>query len=141
MRTANIRPATSQRKLLLSVIREAKGLLDAKELYRRASERDASISLATVYRNLRFFKEQELINERHFGHTRSCCYEMKRSGEHYHLVCRGCGHVIEFGSPLIHRLVAEIRRKNDFAVTRVELCLEGYCHDCKKEEKPSSKVA
>ena len=140
MCTANIQPATSQRKLLLSVIREAKGHLDAKELYRRASKRNASISLATVYRNLRFFKEQALIDERHFGHTRSCCYEMKRSEEHYHLVCRDCGHVIEFESPLIHKLVAEIRRKNNFDVTRVELCLEGYCHDCKKEEKPLSKV-
>jgi len=119
----------------LSVIREAKGFLDAKELYHQANKKNASISLATVYRNLRLFKEQALIDERRFGHTRSYCYEMKRSGEHYHLVCRGCGRVIEFKSPLIHELVAEIQRKNDFDVTGVELCVEGYCHGCKKGEK------
>ena len=129
------KPVTPQRKLLLSVIQEAGRHLDAKELYHRASERDASISLATVYRNLRFFEEQGLIDERHFGHTRCCCYEMKRSGEHYHLVCRGCGHVIEFESPLIHKLVEEVQRKSDFYVTRVELCLEGYCHECREEGK------
>ena len=124
-------PNTSQRRLLLSVIQEARKYLDAKELYRRASEKDARISLATVYRSLRLFKEQGLINERHLGQAR-CFYEMKRLGEHQHLVCESCGQVIEFESPLIRKLVAEVERKNDFSVTKVELYLEGYCSGCKK---------
>jgi len=127
------RPITAQRKLLLGVMQEVGTHMDAKQLYRRASEKDASISLATVYRNLRLFKEQGLIDERHLGHTRCCCYEMKRSGEHHHLVCRSCGHVIEFESPLIRNLLADVQRKNNFHVTRVELYLEGYCRECNKK--------
>jgi len=127
------RPDTSQRRLLLSIMQEAKGHLDAKELYRRASERDASISLATVYRNLHLFKERGLITERHLGQAR-CYYEMKHLGEHQHLVCESCGQVIEFESPLIGKLVAEVQRKNNFSVTKVELYLEGYCHKCKEEK-------
>ena len=129
-----IQPATPQRRLLLSVMQEAGRHLDAKELYRRASERDINISLATVYRNLRLFKEQGLIHERHLGQTR-CYYEMKHLGEHQHLVCQGCGRVIEFESPLIGKLVAEVERKNNLSVTRVELYLEGYCHKCKEEKR------
>jgi Fur family ferric uptake transcriptional regulator len=125
------RPDTSQRRLLLSIMQEAERHLDAKELYRRASERDDSISLATVYRNLHLFKERGLINERHLGQAR-CYYEMKRLGEHQHLVCESCGQVIEFESPLIRKLVAEVQRKNNFSVTKVELYLEGYCHKCKE---------
>jgi len=128
------RPDTSQRRLLLSIMQEAERHLDAKELYRRASERDAGISLATVYRSLHLFKEQGLINERHLGQAR-CYYEMKRLPEHQHLVCQSCGQVIEFESPLIRKLVAEVERKNDFSVTKVELYLEGCCHECKKEKK------
>jgi len=131
-RNSNIRPLTPQRSLLLSTIREAGTHLDAKELYRRATEKDASISLATVYRSLRLFKEQGLIEERHLGQVR-CSYEMKRLGEHQHLVCRGCRRVIEFESPLIRKLVAEVQQKNDFCVTRAELYLEGYCQKCKEE--------
>ena len=127
-------PDTSQRRLLLSIMQEAEKHLDAKELYRRASERDDNISLATVYRNLHLFKEQGLINERHLGQAR-CYYEIKHLGEHQHLVCESCGQVIEFESPLIRKLVAEVQRKNNFSVTKVELYLEGYCHKC-KEEKP-----
>ena len=127
-------PVTPQRRLLLSVMRDAEKHLDAKELYRRASERDLNISLATVYRNLRLFKEQGLINERHLGQAH-CYYEMKHGGEHQHLVCEACGQVLEFESPLIRKLVTEVQQKNKFSVTRVELYLEGYCHKCKGEEK------
>jgi Fur family ferric uptake transcriptional regulator len=118
----------------LSVMQEAGRHLDAKELYRRASERDPNISLATIYRNLRVFEEQGLIDERHLGHAR-CYYEMKHLGEHQHLVCEACGQVIEFESSLIRKLVAEVQRKNNFSVTKVELYLEGHCHKCKEEKK------
>ncbi|MCD6391154.1 MAG: transcriptional repressor [Dehalococcoidia bacterium] len=128
------RPVTSQRRLLLSVMQEAEEHLDAKELYRRASERDASISLATVYRNLHVFEKQGLINERHLGQAR-CYYEMKHLGEHQHLVCESCGQVIEFESPLIRKLVTEVQRKNNFSVTKIELYLEGYCHKCKERKR------
>ena len=124
-------PVTPQRKLLLSVMRDAGKHLDAKELYRRASERNPRISLATVYRNLHLFEEQGLINERHLGQAH-CYYEMKRLGEHQHLVCEACGQLIEFESPLIRKLVAEVQRKNNFSVTKVELYLEGHCHKCKE---------
>jgi len=127
-----IQPATPQRRLLLTLIQEAGRHLDAKELYRRASERDANISLATVYRNLRFFKEQGLIDDMRLGQTR-CYYEMKHLGEHQHLVCRGCGQVIEFESPLVRKLIAEVQHRNNFSVTKVELYLEGYCYNCKEK--------
>jgi len=126
-------PVTWQRRLLLSVIQETGKHLDAKELYRRASEKDARISLATVYRNLRLFKEQGLINERRLGQAR-CYYEIKHSGEHQHLVCQACGQVIEFDSSQIRKLVGEVQRKNNFSVTKVELYLEGYCHKCKDKK-------
>ena len=51
------RPLTTQRRLLLDILREAEGHLDARELFQRAIDKDPRISLATVYRNLRLFKE------------------------------------------------------------------------------------
>ena len=132
---AKVKPVTSQRKLLLTIMQEAETHMDAKELYRRASEKNNNISLATVYRNLRLFAEQGLIDERRMGKMHCCCYEVKHSGEHQHLICQSCGQIIEFNSPLIRDLVAEVQRKNNFCVTRVELCLDGYCHRCKRSEE------
>jgi len=72
------RPVTSQRQLLLRLIRRAGGHIGAKELYRRASNKSESISLATVYRNLGLFKELGLIEERRLGQL-YCSYEIKES--------------------------------------------------------------
>jgi len=127
-------PLTSQRRLLLELIRQSKGHIDAKELYRRASSKDESISPATVYRNLALFKQLGLIDERRLREMR-CYYEIKQPLEHQHLVCQGCGKVIEFESPLIRKLVDKVQREQCFRVTRAQLCLEGYCLECERKRK------
>lgn len=125
------RRATSQRTLLLKLIEEARGHVDAKELYRRAAERNADISLATVYRSLNLFREQGLIEERRFGRVRCRYYEVRRGGEHHHLVCRGCGRVIDLESPVVGDLVAEVRQQCGFDVVGIQLSLDGYCGECR----------
>jgi len=128
-------PLTAQRRLILELLREAKEHIDAKELYRRASSKDCSISPATVYRSLNLFKQLSLVDERKLGKM-GCCYEIKRAPEHQHLVCQGCGRVIEFESPLIRKLLDSVQREYSFNVTKAELCLEGYCEQCKEKTVP-----
>ena len=122
-------PFTTQRRLLLELLREADGHINAKELYRRASARDQSISPATVYRSLNLFKQLGLINERRLGKV-SCYYEIKHSPEHQHLVCQGCGKVIEFESPLVRKLMDTVQEEYGFKAKRIELYLEGCCQEC-----------
>ena len=97
-------------------------------------EKDPHISLATVYRNLRLFKELGLVDERRLDEVH-CYYEIKGSTEHYHMVCTACGRVMEFESPLISDLIAEVQRNSDFDVIRAVLYLEGYCPKCRDKEK------
>ena len=127
-------PLTSQRRLLLRLIRQANRHIDARELYRQASSKDRSISMATVYRSLRLFRQLDLVDERRLGKVR-CCYEIKQPLEHQHLVCQSCGKVIEFESSLIRKLVDMVQREQGFTVSKVDLCLEGYCLECKEKEK------
>ena len=124
------RPVTTQRSLLLKLISEAGRHLNADELYQRAKKKEARISLATVYRNLKLFKELGLIAESNLGDNHSY-YEMKGLSEHHHLVCLGCGQVIDFESPLIAKAATEIEREKKFNVTSVQLKIEGYCPRCK----------
>ena len=126
---------TAQRRLLLGLIRDAKGHIDAKELYRRASERDESISLATVYRNLHLFKQLGLVDERRLGQMRYY-YEIRQPPEHQHMVCTSCGRVIEFQNPLMERLVENLQYQYAFKVTKAELYLEGYCSECNEAQNP-----
>jgi Fur family ferric uptake transcriptional regulator len=125
---------TSQRRLLLELLRDAERHIDAKELYRRASAKDDSIGPATVYRTLKLFKELGLVDEMRLGKIR-CYYEIKQSPEHQHLVCRGCGKVIEFQNPQFQKLIETVRREHGFKVTKAELYLEGYCPECEEKEQ------
>jgi Fe2+ or Zn2+ uptake regulation protein len=127
-------PLTSQRRLLLELLRDVEGHIDAKALYRRASAKDDSISQATVYRTLNLFKELGLIDEMRLGNIR-CFYEIKQSPEHQHLVCKGCGKVMEIQNPHFKKLVKSVRREHGFRVTKAELYLEGYCSECEEKEK------
>jgi Fur family ferric uptake transcriptional regulator len=130
-------PLTSQRRLLLELLRDIEGHIDAKELYRRASTRDESISQATVYRTLNLFKELGLVDEMRLGKIR-CYYEIKQSPEHQHLVCQRCGKNIEFQNPFIGQLIEMVRREHGFKVTKAELYLEGYCPECEERENAPS---
>lgn len=126
------RPVTTQRSLLLEIIRKAGKHLDADELYRLAKEKEPRISLATVYRNLKLFKELGLIVESSLGDTHSH-YEIKGKTAHHHLVCLGCGKIIEFDSPLISKAVTDIQKEKEFEITSAQLKVEGYCKECQQK--------
>ncbi len=130
-------PLTAQRRLLLELLRDAEGHIDAKALYRRASAKDESISPATVYRTLNLFKELGLVDEMRLGRVR-CYYEIKQSQGHQHLVCQGCGRVIEFQNPHFKKLINAVQREHGFNVKKAELYLEGYCPNCEEKEKGDS---
>jgi Fur family ferric uptake transcriptional regulator len=125
---------TSQRALILEIISQGRGHLDADEVYRLARERQPNISLSTVYRNLQALKKLGLVKELHFDESHHH-YEAKPSSEHHHLVCLGCGKIAEFGCQLSQKLMQEIARKKGFEITGVEVHMTGYCSKCRREKK------
>lgn len=121
---------TSQRALILEIIQQGKGHLDADEIYRRARAIQPRLSLSTVYRTLKALKEPGLISELHFDETHHH-YELKPAQKHHHLVCLGCGKVIEFRYPL--KLKEAVPEAKDFEIVDAELRLTGYCPQCRKK--------
>ena len=121
---------TNQRRLLLQLLRRSEGHLDADELFRLAKERESRLSLSTVYRSLRLFKELGLIEEQHFAEEHHH-YEAKGSAEHHHLTCLGCGQVIEFQSPLIQRMRRAVGHEKGFEIAGAEVHMVGYCSRCR----------
>lgn len=120
---------TNQRALILEIIRQ--GHLDADEVYRQARDKQPRLSLSTVYRTLRMLKKLGLVDELHFEETHHH-YEVKPSTEHHHLVCLGCGKIVEFECSLSQRMRQDIARKKGFEVTGVEVNMTGYCAKCRQ---------
>ena len=132
-KTSGLR-ATNQRALILEIIRQGKGHLDATEIYRQACQKQSRISLSTVYRNLQAFKKLGLVEEVHFDETHHH-YEAKPPAEHHHLVCAGCGKVIEFRYPLERNVKKTLPEAKDFEIISTEIRVTGYCPKCRRKRK------
>ena len=125
---------TRQRVLILKILKGEKGHLDAMEIYRRVSRKIPRISLATVYRNLNTLKKTGLVEEVYYDDTHHH-YEVSSPGEHYHMLCLGCGKVSEFKFPLIKHIYKEVHKGGDFEIKEVDMRIKGYCSDCQQKEK------
>jgi len=126
--------ATHQRASIMEIIRQGRGHLDADEIYRRAREKELRLSLSTVYRTLQMFKKLGLVEELHFDETRHH-YEVKPSAEHHHLVCLGCGRVIEFNRPLSRYIKGNVPEAKNFDIIETEVRMSGYCAKCRRSRR------
>ncbi len=121
--------ATSQRMLLLEIVRNSDGHMDADELHRLAQQKYPRISLSTIYRNLQVFKELGLVKDHGFSeHHRH--YEVKARSEHHHLACQECGKIVEFSSPLIRKMLKQTEKEQGFTIGNADIHLTGICPAC-----------
>ena len=113
---------TGQRRVIARVLSDADDHPDVEELYKRSSQVDNNISIATVYRTVRLFEEAGLLDRHDFGDGRAR-YE-EASGEHHdHLIDVKSGKVIEFHDEEIENLQHKIASKLGYKLVghRMEL--------------------
>ncbi len=125
---------TSQRALIMEIIRRGRGHLDADEIYRQAREKEPRLSLSTVYRTLQMLKKLNVVDELHFDESHHH-YEVRPSAEHHHLKCLGCGKVIEFNYPLSRYIKRNVPEAKGFDITDTEVKMTGYCARCRGGKK------
>lgn len=123
---------TSQRTLILNTFLKEEGHISAEELYAIVAQKVPSIGLATVYRTLRLFSECGLAHERHFGDGETRYEHGYQHIHHDHLICKGCGKIVEFENDDIEKLQNIIADKNRFKVYAHKLEIYGLCPDCIK---------
>ena len=113
---------TGQRRIIARVLSESEDHPDVEEVYRRASEVDPKISIATVYRTVRLFEEVGILNRHDFGDGRAR-YEEVPERHHDHLIDTTTGEVIEFQNAEIEALQEKIAAELGFRLVdhRLEL--------------------
>jgi Fur family ferric uptake transcriptional regulator len=122
---------TAERLVLFDEIFSQHRHIDAEELLKAIAARGLKISRATVYRNLDLLVEAGLARKQRLGDRRLLYEHIHRGqGSHDHLVCTGCGRVVEFVSPGIAALQSEICRAHGFVPGRHTLQIAGLCNLC-----------
>jgi Fur family transcriptional regulator, ferric uptake regulator len=94
---------TDQRRVIAAVLSEATDHPDVETVYRRASDIDPRISIATVYRTVHLFEEANILERHDFG-DRKARYEQRSEDHHDHLIDVRSGAVIEFSNKAIEKL-------------------------------------
>ena len=115
---------TEQRRVIARVLSDADDHPDVEELYRRATEIDKGISIATVYRTVRLFEEAGILDRHDFGDGRAR-YEETPDEHHDHLIDMKSGEVIEFHDAEIEELQAKIAKRLGYELVGHKLELYG----------------
>ncbi|WNK00163.1 Fur family transcriptional regulator [Thalassospiraceae bacterium LMO-JJ14] len=115
---------TEQRRVIARVLSDAEDHPDVEEVYRRASKQDSKISIATVYRTMRLFEDEGIVERHDFGDGRAR-YEEVSDEHHDHLIDVKTGRVIEFQNEEIERLQERVARKHGLKLVGHRLELYG----------------
>lgn len=109
----------------------------ADEIYKALSERFPSMSVATVYNNLRLFTKIGFVKEMNFGDA-SSRFDFTTT-QHYHAVCQNCGKVEDVYYPGLEDVEEVTTELTGFQVTSHRLEIYGLCSECQKEVSMSKK--
>lgn len=120
---------TRQRELILIEFLK-KEHVTAEEMYHQLAKKDPHLGLATIYRTLNLFCEVGVAQARHFG-SQTQYDNVSHKGHHDHLICTGCGQIVEFENEDIERLQEEVASGHGFTIKTHKLELYGLCSKCR----------
>ena len=115
---------TEQRKIIAKVMSSSKDHPDVDELYKRVSNIDPKISIATVYRTIKLFAEEGIVTKHGFKGGEKARYEELSESHHDHLIDIKTGEIIEFVDDEIEKIQKKIAEK--FGYDLVDHKLELY---------------
>ena len=121
---------TDQRKVIAKILSQSKETYgesdhpDVDELYKRVSQIDSRISIATVYRTVKLFEEAGILTKHDFkgGKAR---YEELNESHHDHLIDLKTGEIIEFVDEEIEKLQEKVAEKYGYKLVDHKLELYG----------------
>src|SRR3954454_23070775 len=90
---------TPQRLLILGAFTKPGEHLTAEEVYDRVGPLSPAVNRSTVYRTLELFRDLGLITETDLG-SGVRHFQAIDGDRHHHLICRHCGHMLEFEDDL-----------------------------------------
>jgi len=101
---------------------------DASELWARL--RHTSISLSTIYRSLDLLVDSGLVRKVDLGDAHIHYEHVFGRRHHEHLICVGCGKVLEFFDQPLEEAILEVTERFGFQHHSHSLQIFGLCRQC-----------
>jgi Fur family transcriptional regulator, ferric uptake regulator len=123
--------ATPARRLLLQALFGSREHRSAEELAAEVHAQAPDVHLSTIYRNLEELERLGIIDSTRLG-AGPATYHLASSA-HGHLVCEGCGSMIEVPDEIFTDLVRVARADYGFAINPHRFAVTGRCAACQKQ--------
>jgi len=127
LKKRNIR-LTPQRLELLIIFSKENKHWTVEKLYNLIYETMPTVSVTTIYKNIKLFCEIGLIKEIQFGESLSK-YEWKQE-DHYHVVCSKCEEIVELYYPSLKEVEIFAESISKYNISSYKLQFYGICNKC-----------
>lgn len=88
-----------------------------------------AVTRSTVYRTLETFRDAGIISETDLGHGVRM-FELLGEDRHHHLICHGCGAMIDLDDTVVQPMREAISAQYGFSAPIEHLALFGFCAAC-----------
>lgn len=124
--------ATHQRERIYELLVASPGHYSPEEIYEQVKQDLPSISLATVYKNLKTFVRAGMLREVsvHHGSWRVDA----NPHPHHHLVCTRCRSITDLDHDLVEPVKLQGKLPEGFRLEKFNVELQGVCSACAMAE-------
>lgn len=127
---AGLRP-TRQRLAILTELDRTERPMTAQALHTRLNRGRHGPGLATVYRTVQALADAGVA--RSFAASEGeQSYKLCEPGHHHHLICEGCGLVVEIPSCEVEEWAKATARRRGFTVSSHQAEVFGLCERCSR---------
>lgn len=119
---------TPQRHAILEYLISSESHPTADDIYKALEGNFPNMSVATVYNNLRVFRNARLIKELTYGDASSRFDFVTH--DHYHIICDECGTIVDFHHPGLDEVERLASHVTGFKVNSHRLEVYGTCPSC-----------
>lgn len=121
---------------VLTVLASGGDHLTAGDVLDRLRPTNPGVQVSTVYRTLERLSGWGMVEHVHLGQG-ALAYHL-RPDPHGHLVCEGCGRVLDIPSALLAPLAGRLDRDHGFALRTGHVALSGWCAACRGQPAGSA---
>jgi Fur family ferric uptake transcriptional regulator len=122
---------THARQTVLQALEHGGGHMTSAQVLDAVAARDSGIGRASVFRTLDMLSRLSLIRPTFVEGSSAPVFVLLPDGHHHHVVCTGCGTVIEFDDCGLDTLASELEAKTGIHIIGHLLEFYGLCADCR----------
>ncbi|CAM2919245.1 Fur family transcriptional regulator [Streptococcus pluranimalium] len=128
----HIRITESRRAIVIYMIK-AHHHPSAEQIYRDLNPQFPSLSLATIYNNLRMLVDEGFVSEIKVTNDNTTYFDFM-GHDHVNVVCEVCGRISDLAIELPD-IAQEASQQTGYRVTKSQFTIYGICEDCQRKNE------